>query len=62
MEVLKEYFIAKHIDEIVEDENFMGNLQNRYPQISECDLQDIVIDTVATAVRKSIDTLEEYEQ
>lgn len=62
MEMLKEYFIAKHIDEIVEDEKFMGNLQNRYPQISECDLQDIVIDTVATAVRKSIDTLEEYEQ
>lgn len=62
MEMLKEYFIAKHIDEIVEDEKFMGNLQNRYLQISECDLQDIVIDTVATAVRKSIDTLEEYEQ
>lgn len=62
MEMLKEYFIAKHIDEIVEDEKFMGILQNRYPQISECDLQDIVIDTVATAVRKSIDTLEEYEQ
>lgn len=62
MEMLKEYFIAKHIDEIVEDEKFMENLQNRYPQINECDLQDIVIETVATAIRKSIDTLEEYEQ
>lgn len=62
MEMLKEYFIAKHIDEIVEDENFMGNLQNRYPQISECDLQDIVIESTAKAVRHSLNTLEEYEQ
>lgn len=62
MEMLKEYFIAKHIDEIVEDEKFMGNLQNRYPQISECDLQDIVIESTARAVRHSLNTLEEYEQ
>ena len=62
MEMLKEYFIAKHIDEIVEDEKFMETLQNRYPRISECDLQEIVVETVAAAVRKSIDTLEEYEQ
>lgn len=62
MEMLKEYFIAKQIDEIVEDEKFMETLQNRYPQISECGLQDIVVEVVATAVRKSIDTLEEYEQ
>lgn len=62
MEMLKEYFIAKHIDEIVEDEKFMGNLQNRYPQISECDLQDIVIESTAKAVRHSLNTLEEYEQ
>lgn len=62
MEMLKEYFIAKHIDEIVEDEKFMENLQNRYPQISECDLQDIVIESTAKAVRHSLNTLEEYEQ
>lgn len=62
MEMLKEYFIAKHIDEFVEDEKFMENLQNRYPQISECDLQDIVIESTAKAVRHSLNTLEEYEQ
>lgn len=60
--MLKEYFIAKQIDEIVDDEKFMETLQNRYPRINECDLQEIVVETVATAVRKSIDTLEEYEQ
>ena len=62
MEMLREYFIAKQIDEIVDDEKFMETLQNRYPQISECDLQDIVVETVATAVRKSLDTLEDFEQ
>lgn len=62
MEVLKEYFIAKMVDDIANDSSFAKNIQKRYPMVSEVTICDIVIETATRAVRNTLDTLEEYEQ
>ncbi|WP_127448377.1 hypothetical protein [Veillonella sp. 3310] len=62
MEMLKEFFTYQIVEEVLQDGNFIDDIKERYPQIDEVALHDIVIETITKAVRKSLDTLEEYEQ
>lgn len=62
MEVLKEYFIAKMVDDIANDSSFAENIQKRYPMVSEITICDIIVESANRAVRNALNTLEEYEQ
>ena len=62
MEMLKEFFAYQIVDEVLQDGNFIDDIKERHPQIDEVALHDIVIETIMKAVRKSLDTLEDFEQ
>lgn len=61
MEMLKEFFTSKIVEEMLQDDKFIGGIRKRYPQIDEVALHEIVIESTAKAVRHSLDTLEVYE-
>ena len=61
MEMLKEYFIAKMVDDIANDSSFAENIQIRYPMVSEITICDIIVESANRAVRNALDTLEEFE-
>ena len=62
MEMLKEFFTSKIVEETLQEDGFISEIHKRYPQINEVALYDIVIESATKAVRHSLDTLEEYEQ
>lgn len=62
MEMLREFFTYKIVEEVLQDGNFIDDIKVRYPQIDEVALHDIVIETITKTVRKSLDTLEDFEQ
>lgn len=61
MEMLKEYFIAKMVDDIANDSSFAENIQKRYPMVSEITICDIIVESANRAVRNALNTLEEFE-